>query len=200
MHPDHLRQLRHPTQHFQLSAPPSPTISTTPNIADQYSIILNYRNHQQNSLPQPQEPFSKQTQGRFSPRLGTPSNVNFHPHNSPPSSSISKAKRSHQHDLAMLRRKPIQDIQHAITQNNRSSSRSPSSRNMSQSRDNVTLDRKKTSSADPTNVNQCQQAVLDAAVAFCCLDGRWFNAVSGMGLRELAQAFINIGAQFGTMP
>ncbi|KAF2362733.1 HAT C-terminal dimerization domain [Trinorchestia longiramus] len=60
-----------------------------------------------------------------------------------------------------------------------------------------------TSQKSTNNTSQsslAQKAVLDAAVAFCCLDGRWFDDISGLGMRELAQAFINIGAQFGTLP
>ncbi|XP_018015209.1 uncharacterized protein LOC108672095 [Hyalella azteca] len=53
--------------------------------------------------------------------------------------------------------------------------------------------------ANGKSLNLAYKAALDAAVAFCCLDGRWFDDIRGSGLRELCQAFLNIGAQCGTL-
>ena len=98
----------------------------------------------------------------------------------------------------MLRRRPSHEIQ-SVAKNLPRASCGNTIINASNKR---IIEKKSTNQDNNKDVpiEHCQKAVLDATVAFCCLDGRWFDSVRGMGLRELAQAFINIGAQFGTMP
>ena len=205
-----LQQEQHQQQHHtnkelaeypQLGSP-SFSIPNASNVLDHYTLMMNLRNQQPNSSSLHKIP--KSSQSGFSPRSQTPGRSIFNGQNNLPIINGFKMKRSHQHDLAMLRKRPTHDIQQALVMNVRGSSRSPSSRDSSQSMPreiSSPVSKNKNKAALKTeSIRHCQQAVLDCAVAFCCLDGRWFDSVSGMGLREFAQAFINIGAQFGIIP